>query len=96
MNDDAVTLLLNDAAPAVSVPLTVKLSAEDAVAAVVAVLALPFKFPIILPDTCRDPDICTSFPAAYIRLLLLLSSVPLPIIKAAGTDDTALNCPCTC
>ncbi len=77
-------------------PLTVKLSAEDAVKEFLAQLALPFKLPVIPPDTCRDPDICTSFPAAYIRLLLLLSSVPLPTIKAAGTDDVAFHWPCTC
>jgi len=52
--------------------------------------------PVIEPLTINEPDICTSFPAACIRLLLLPSSVPLPIIKAEGTDDTELYWPCTC
>ena len=48
------------------------------------------------PLTFNEPVISTVFPAACIRLLLLLSSVPLPTIKAASTEDVALNWPCTC
>ena len=72
------------------------MSAEDAVKAFIAQLAVPYKEPVIDPSTFNEPVISTLFPAAYIRLLLLLSSVPLPTIKAAGTDDVAFHWPCTC
>ena len=59
--------------------------------------AVPNKDPVIPPVlNIIEPDIRTSFPAACIRLLLLLSSVPLPTIKAAGIDDVAFHWPCTC